>query len=458
MTSTLDAPASATERHPNDYYYTPGMDLRPAPERIASSPDWFDLRKRVLSTWREVTEMPAPTPLTERLADHFWQGDEYIDPVVELALSTSVTDIRKLIDQALDDGIESLTSPPQELVQLFAHLDRKPDWFDADLYEKGRVALANQTTFGGLGGLIVNTVMTAQGVGVGSATGASGRFVHDYYRRSMETVEYFRRVSVPGSSDRFSEGFKTNVRVRFMHGLVRANLSRRWGPESYRTHGNPISASDMALGVPAYSTINLLIDNRLGYGQSVADIDAAAMFWAYTAYVFGVPEALIPRSGDEANEMFDFILSTYGRESSPWARELSSAFAKSLIHSYVPEDSPVGKFIGARVVLPLLAGYFHYVAGSPVTDRLLADLGYSHQQLRRFSRLAGIGASALVRTQRILDSLPGRAERRQKRAQEGIPFLELQAKAAAHQAKQAGITSATYSHHDTSKPSDFEKK
>ncbi|MGW4479426.1 oxygenase MpaB family protein [Rhodococcus triatomae] len=458
MTEVLDSTTSDTERHPYDYFYKRGMDLRPAPERIASSPDWFELRRRVLGSWREVQPVPSPTPLTERLADHFWQGDEYIDPVVELALSTDVNEIRDLIDQALDNGIDSLQSPPEELVNLFAHLDRKPEWFDAELYEKGRVALANETTFGGLGGVIVNLVMTAQGVGVGSATGASGRFVRDYYRRAVETNEFFRAVSVPGSYDRFSPGFKTNVQVRFMHGLVRANLSRRWGPESFRTHGDPISASDMALGVPAYSTINLLIDNRLGYNHSTADIDAVAMFWSYTAYVFGVPESLIPRNGDEANEMFDFILSTYGRETSRWAPELSATFTNSLIDSYVPQDSKIGKIVGTRLVLPMIAGYFHFVCGSPVTDRLLAGLGYTQKQLRRYSRIAGFGAGILVRGARILEARPGRAARRQKRAKDGIPFLSVQARIAAQQAESVGITSMTYSHHNSSKPSDFAER
>ncbi|MGG7100007.1 oxygenase MpaB family protein [Rhodococcus sp. 24CO] len=455
MTDTLDVQGSGLEVHPYDYYYRPGMDLRPAPARVASSPDWFELRKRVLGAWRDVAPQPAMTPLTERLADHFWQGDEFIDPVVKLALATNVGDVRKIIDQALDEGIDAVQHPPREIADLFAHLDRKPDWFDADMYEKGRVALANQTVFGGLGGMLVNVVMTAQGTGVSSATGATGRFVRDFYRRAVETNEFFRAVSRPGSSDRFSDGFKTNVRVRFMHGLVRANLSKRWGPDSYRTHGNPISAADMALGVPAYSTINLLIDNRLGYNHTVADIDAVAMFWSYTAYVFGVPESLIPRNGDEANEMFDFILSTYGRESSRWATELSSTFSKSLVKSYVRQDSVVGRFIGSRLVLPAVAGYFHYVCGSPVSDRVLAQLGYTHRQLKRYSRIAGVGASVAVRTMRLVDSRPGRAARRHNRATKGTPFSNLQAKVSKSQAKAAGISTLDFQGHDSSTAADF---
>lgn len=451
-----DAPASVP--HPFDYYYEAGDELRPPPKRIASSPNWFQLRARVLGSWREITETPPRTPLAERLEDHFWQGDRHIDPLVRLAFDVGIDRVRAMLDQAIDHGIDTVDAPPAELVELFAHVDRKPAWFDADMYERGRIALANQTLFGGLGGLIVNTVMTTQGLGVGAATGATGRFVRDFHRRNVETIEYFRRVSQPGSHERFSEGFRTNLRVRFMHGLVRANLRKRWGEDSFAEKGNPISASDMALGVPAYSTINLLIDNRLGYNHSVSDIDAVAMFWSYTAYIFGVPDTLIPRNGDEANEMFDFILSTYGRESSAWSVDLSARFCESLVESYVPEDSAVRAVVGRKLVLPLLAGYFHYICGSPVTDRMFASLGYTRKQLQRYSSIAGSLAGVAVRLQRAVDSRPGRARRRVANAKTGVPFTEVQAAIAAHQAEQVGITDVTYRGHDGSSAEQFDKR
>jgi hypothetical protein len=106
-----------------DYYYRPGQALRPAPQRIASSPDWYQLRKNVLSSWRSIEPTPPTTPLTQRLEDHFWQGDEYIDPVVALAFSTSVESVRDMFERAVEQGIESVDNPPAELTAFFAHID-----------------------------------------------------------------------------------------------------------------------------------------------------------------------------------------------------------------------------------------------------------------------------------------------------------------------------------------------
>lgn len=69
-------------RHPYDYYYRPGMPLRPPPPRAVASELWFEPRKSMLSPWLEVRLEPLETPRTRLMADHLWQGDEPMDKVV----------------------------------------------------------------------------------------------------------------------------------------------------------------------------------------------------------------------------------------------------------------------------------------------------------------------------------------------------------------------------------------
>lgn len=72
-----------TERgHPFDYYSRPGDILRPPPSRTLHSPEWFPMRKRLLSRYIDVQPIPKRTAMVERMQDRFWQGDEYMDPVV----------------------------------------------------------------------------------------------------------------------------------------------------------------------------------------------------------------------------------------------------------------------------------------------------------------------------------------------------------------------------------------
>ncbi|MFE3056147.1 hypothetical protein [Nocardia sp. NPDC059239] len=58
MTEGLEA----TPSHPCDYYYRPGLPLRPPPPRAVSSELWFEPRKAMLGPWIDVRPEPADTP------------------------------------------------------------------------------------------------------------------------------------------------------------------------------------------------------------------------------------------------------------------------------------------------------------------------------------------------------------------------------------------------------------
>ncbi|MFE3099441.1 hypothetical protein [Nocardia tengchongensis] len=59
--------------HPYDYYYRPGMPLRPPPPRAVASDLWFEPRKAMLGAWIDVRREPAETPRTRLMADHLWR-------------------------------------------------------------------------------------------------------------------------------------------------------------------------------------------------------------------------------------------------------------------------------------------------------------------------------------------------------------------------------------------------
>ncbi|MFE3257874.1 hypothetical protein ACFXPS_00910 [Nocardia sp. NPDC059091] len=66
MTEGLEA----TPSHPCDYYYRPGLPLRPPPPRAVPSELWFRPRKAMLGPWIDVRPEPADTPRARMMADH----------------------------------------------------------------------------------------------------------------------------------------------------------------------------------------------------------------------------------------------------------------------------------------------------------------------------------------------------------------------------------------------------
>ncbi|MGW4341009.1 oxygenase MpaB family protein, partial [Rhodococcus koreensis] len=430
MTKAIESPAEndAVERHPYDYFYRPGMELRPAPPRSVPSDDWFALRKRVFSDYIEVLEKPKPTPLTRLLDDHYWQGDELMDNVAVMGRRIGMANFRPMFNQALDEGIDKVKNPPAELVALFEQLDRVPEWLDRDAFERGRQFWVNGTMFGKIGGTLINQVFTTEGEAVSASVGATGRFQRDMDRRMVENLEVMASLARPDAADRFSHTFKTIVRVRLMHTMIRLGLRKKWGEENFAHSGHPISNTDLVTGSPAFGILNQLLDASFGWKVTMRDLDDVNMWWNYLAYLFGVEERILPRNGMESIELFNHILSTHGK-ASRWSKDLQDAFAEFTIELATSSDSKATNLFMKKVYLPLYTGLAVEVSGEPLGFRTMAGMGYSEKQMRRQAAVARRLAHAAVPVMSLIDRRPGQQQRWAEYAAEGDPALNAQEKA-----------------------------
>jgi hypothetical protein len=414
------------------------------------------MRKKLLSRYMNVQPMLNRTPLVQKMQDHFWQGDEYMDPVIALGRRTSMGKVRTMVLQALSNGIESVPNAPREIMNLFAHLDRKPSWFDGDTYERGRVILANATGVGRLTALAMNFIITSQASSVANAVGSTGQYTNSktVMRRHLETAHFFHRISLPNGSKRFSETFQEIVKVRFMHSQVRFAARKRWGEDAFSVHGNPISNTDMALGITAFGIQNLIGDSAFGRDFSTSDLDAAVRDWGYIAYVFGVSEDLIPLNFQEGVEQFDYILSTHGK-----APKWSPVVADSLL--IVPEEaislvsSPILRGILNWTAIPFFHGLLYYFGGDSLGYRVLSTRYKSRMRMRIQAIFALTLGTIIVTLSTILGYFPGHEARMIARASQGSPTGEVALRLIEMMAKRAGVRGATFETHDTTNANDF---
>ncbi|WP_197378254.1 oxygenase MpaB family protein [Mycolicibacterium mengxianglii] len=426
----------AGERHPYDYYWRPGRRLRAAPPRLRFDPIWTPSRRDTLSPWIDFHEVPRPTPWTELFVDHLWQGDELMDAVVERFRELGSGEGRTMLDTALDHGIEAVADPPVELVNLFADLDNPPSWFDPKLWEKGRRLWNDSSLAGKVGMFIGDTFGTFVGDEVAYATGQTGRFVNDFYRRNLETIAWFRNMTVPNALSRFADPFKDTVRVRLMHAQVRAGLRRTWGDEQFAHHGNPISNAMMMNAAITFGLQPLLIDHQHGRHRSWSDLDAAVMYWGYIAHVFGVADELIPRNAAAALEAMDFIVA-YAGGPSDWT------------------DVMVGAAMGGkrglgrlqRAALLPAAGLMAYYGGEELVRSLLRATDLADAKLRPWMRVARVLVHTNVTWRRLLDRTPGAARRAAARDSDRALWGSL-LRFTRITAARNGIHGTPYDHHD----------
>ncbi|MUL47306.1 DUF2236 domain-containing protein [Mycobacterium sp. CBMA293] len=418
-----------------DYYWRPGTALRPAPPRLRFEPMWTHTRRQLFEPWLDFEDVPQATPWTDLFVDHLWQGDELMDAVVARFRETGMADGRALLEQALDHGIETVVDAPAELLALFADLDNPPAWYDPVQWERGRQLWNNASVAGKLGMVAGDGFGTLVGDEVAFATGQTGRFVNDFYRRNLETIAWFKNMTYRNALDRFADPFKDTVRVRLMHAQVRAGLRKTWGDEQFSRHGNPISNAMMMNAAISFGLQPLLVDHAHGRTCSREDLDAALMYWAYIARVFGVADELIPKNSMQALQAMDFIVA-YAGGPSEWTETMVGAAADNFGSGWL-----------ARTAISPFLGLMSYYGGEDLTRAMVGGTGWADIDLRPWVGVATVVVHLNVGLRRLLDHAPGAATRAAaRRSDTALWGTALQV--ARFMASRNGIHGTPYDHHN----------
>ena len=243
------------------------------------------------------------------IGEALMHGDGPADRLVTWMARSGMRAARAQFEQALERGIESLSDPPEPLRAFFAEIDTPPSWLDwelqaagAEVYRRGGIELvyvARDVSFvGGYQASAFNKTLLLTGALTKGAT-----------RRLGETLRWALDSTAEGGMRRFGAGFKSTVRVRLIHALVRRHVSQlpSW---QMRDWGLPINQIDMAATLLGAASVPLLGARMLGMLQTRAERDAATHSARYLGWLMGVEERWLPT--DEASAMrllYEFLLS-----------------------------------------------------------------------------------------------------------------------------------------------------
>jgi hypothetical protein len=425
-----------------DYYYRPGMPLRPWPQRSTESHELWDVsRSRFVEPMVPRDRLSSPGPLIGLVADHQWQGDELMDDVVRAFRRIGMSDGRRMLETALDDGIDAVTDPPPELVRLFDSLDNPPAWHDPERWERGRQLWISASFAGKTGMAVMDALATFVGNDVSTATGATRRFINDYQRRMFESYTWFWNVTRSSAMDRYSPIFKDTVKVRLMHSQVRAGLRRSWEPSNFERNGCPISCTAMLMGAISFGLLPMLVDQGHGRKFFQSDLDDAWIHWAYITHVFGVSEDVIPTTADDAIEILNYYLPYTGGPTEATA-QMSGAAAVTMT-----DERGRLTLRGRSTVKPLL-GMMAYFGGEPAVRALVATTPAHDIAIARWVRAIGAVATFNVWLNRVSDVLPFADTRLRRRAAKGDRFWRINVLTSRAAAKRKGILTTPYDHHD----------
>lgn len=290
---------------------------------------------------------------------------------------------RDLVEQAQEQGIDTVTEAPASMRALFAEFETRPDWLDPDLLEQGAAVWRRWAyALGALGNAGTNDTYTEGWLAVPlSLSGgyAGDRALHRY----LETSRWWIEVSRPGALlTPNSPARNISLHVRIMHVSVRDRVKRHpeWDAERW---GLPISQSAMLLTLLGGSVAPALGLFALGHLTSPHEMRAVLHFNRYCGHLVGVRcEGYFPETVADAWRILLMADAARSYDSGDTGAEL--------VESFVPAFEPTPAHHG----LQRFRAAYHYKIQAGYLG--LYMLPWNRRRYRLPSALPGI-ALLLVR-------------------------------------------------------------
>jgi len=207
-----------------------------------------------------------------------WRGDPLADAVVDNGAA--------MVRRAISGGIEALPNPPAALLNLFAQLDTRPDWFDGDRCDRAAGHLARHSREYGFVLGAASLLAGAQNSIAGKPLVFTGRYAGDAAVRSIEVGSWLAAATTPRGLLRGADGFEQTVRVRMIHAHIRAHLKRDrdWDMAAW---GLPIPQSYMSFTLAEFCSVALRAMRQLGVRYPDAELDDIHHLWRYVGHLVG---------------------------------------------------------------------------------------------------------------------------------------------------------------------------
>jgi hypothetical protein len=317
LTETL-APGDRAERIPTEFLTYWEAIERPGVKRARA------VARRVFG----VDALPSEARVLE-----FAHGCYDADPVAEafvdeVYLGRSANEGRRMLDQAIADGIDAVPDAPESMRRLFAEADRDPEWLDREKAELGARTFRRlgpaAFSFAGASTLLAYTENS-----IVKPLALTGAYAGDTaLNRFMETARFWIDTTDPHGLDPGGAGRATAIRVRVMHVFVRRRLLSHpeWDLDAW---GVPINQSEMIIPLLDGSVATGVALKLMGHRTRLAEIDAMIHLWRYVGHIMGVQPRRFPETITEATQLSAMYMAKRAYLAGDDGRELIESYPRA---------------------------------------------------------------------------------------------------------------------------------
>ncbi|MBF6229278.1 DUF2236 domain-containing protein [Nocardia abscessus] len=295
-------------------------------------------------------------------------GDPPADAVVAMIRRLPTGEGRRLFETAVEQGIDAIEDPPDELVAFFAAVD-VPYWVDTDRLDLacrviGRTGAAGITALAMLA--LMGGYMASRVAKILVGTGDLERMAP---RRIAQTTKWFTEVTTPGGLQRHAPGFTNTLRVRLMHAMVRAGMNRRpdW---DYAAWDHPVNQSTIAGTTLLFAVAHLAGSQALGLHFDRAERAAIYHLWRYVGHLLGCDPAILPADESDYWKLFWLQADYEFRTPDADSIRLAQALMRAIGPAVAGEGCEPRHDLIRRVVTGLMCAYARLVLGKTHSDFL----------------------------------------------------------------------------------------
>jgi hypothetical protein len=230
-----------------------------------------------------------------RLGERLTVGDEPMDVMVAWMADAGMKQMRPLFDRALADGIASVPDAPEPLRTFFHTVETTPDWVDPMALRVGQRALRR----GGADGMYIARDVALLGgyqfSGFNQTLLRTGALEKGSNQRFAETMQWALDVISEGGLGPLGVGYRSTIRVRFVHALVRRHVGAMpdWRRDQW---GVPINQTDMAATLVGALIAPVVGGLAMGIVTTPAELKSIAHLTRYVGWLMGVQDEWLPRS------------------------------------------------------------------------------------------------------------------------------------------------------------------
>lgn len=241
---------------------------------------------------RSHRDAPAGESEWRAMGEALMRGDPPADALASWIQGDGGKDGFRRFEQQLVADPADADDLPGPLDDFFQAVAEPPAWLDWERVERGAMAsaLSGQTGMRVLRDL--GLMAGYQASGINRTLVMTGALERGASRRVAETTKWWMDCTAPGGMLPGADGYRTTLRVRLIHALVRQRLRQRpdWDKGQW---GVPINQLDMQATYLAFSVLFLMGQKLLGTVLSSRESGDIMHLWRYIGWLMGVDESLL---------------------------------------------------------------------------------------------------------------------------------------------------------------------